>query len=66
MNWALLAAGVGLAGYQTWAITVRWTQSRMLEPPERKLMLVTLIFTRGLGLALGLLLIAGAIWRSLE
>jgi hypothetical protein len=66
LNWALLVAGVGLAAYQVWAITVRVLGSRQLEPPERKLMIITLIMTRGLGFLLGLLLIAGAVWRSLE
>ena len=66
MNWALLAAGLWLAAYQVWAITVRVLGSRQLEPPERKLMIITLIMTRGLGFLLGLLLIAGAVWRSLQ
>lgn len=66
MNWALLAAGAGLAAYQAWAITVRVLGSRQLERPERRLMIVTLVMTRGLGLLLGLLLIAGAVWRSLH
>ena len=66
MNWALLAAGLGLAAYQVWAITVRVLGSRQLDPPERKLMIITLIMTRGLGFSLGLLLIAGAVWRSLQ
>lgn len=66
MNWALLAAGLGLAAYQVWAITVRVLGSRQLEPPERKLMIITLIMTRGLGFVLGLMLIAGAVWRSLQ
>lgn len=66
MSWALLAAGLGLAAYQAWAITVRVLGSRQLEPPERKLMIITLVMTRGLGLVLGLLLIAGAVWRSLH
>lgn len=66
MNWALLAAGLGLAAYQAWAITVRILGSRQLEPAERKLMIITLVMTRGLGLLLGLLLIAGAVWRSLH
>jgi hypothetical protein len=29
-------------------------------------MIITLIMTRGLGFLLGLLLIAGAVWRSLQ
>ena len=66
MNWALLAAGVGLAGYQAWAISVRWGAARALPDAERKLMLGTLVATRGLGLVLGVLLIAGAVWRSLH
>jgi hypothetical protein len=66
VNWALLAAGLGLAAYQVWAITVRVLGSRQLDPPERKLMIITLIMTRGLGFLLGLLLIAGAVWRSLQ
>ncbi len=66
MNWALLVAGVGLATYQVWAISVRILGSRQLDPPERKVMVITLIMTRGLGLLLGLMLIAGAVWRSLE
>ena len=66
MNWALLAAGLGLAAYQAWAISVRVLGSRQLEPAERKVMLVTLAMTRGLGFALGLLLIGGAVWRSLH
>ena len=66
MNWALLAAGLGLAAYQVWAITVRVLGSRQLDPPERKLMIITLIMTRGLGFVLGLMLIAGAVWRSLQ
>ena len=66
MSWALLAAGLGLAAYQAWAITVRILGSRQLEPAERKLMIITLVMTRGLGLLLGLLLIAGAVWRSLH
>jgi hypothetical protein len=45
---------------------VRVLGSRQLEPPERKLMIITLIMTRGLGFLLGLLLIAGAVWRSLQ
>ena len=66
MTWALLAAGLGLAVYQVWAISVRVLGSRQLDPPERKLMIITLIMTRGLGFLLGLLLIAGAVWRSLQ
>jgi hypothetical protein len=66
LNWALLVAGVGLAAYQVWAISVRILGSRQLDPPERKVMVITLIMTRGLGLLLGLMLIAGAVWRSLE
>jgi hypothetical protein len=66
VNWALLAAGFGLAAYQVWAITVRVLGSRQLDPPERKLMIITLIMTRGLGFVLGLMLIAGAVWRSLQ
>jgi hypothetical protein len=66
VSWALLAAGLGLAAYQAWAITVRVLGSRQLEPPERKLMIVTLVMTRGLGFLLGLLLIAGAVWRALH
>jgi hypothetical protein len=66
VNWALLAAGLGLAAYQVWAITVRVLGSRQLDPPERKLMIITLIMTRGLGFVLGLMLIAGAVWRSLQ
>jgi len=66
VNWALLAAGLGLAAYQAWAISVRVLGSRQLEPPERKLMIITLVMTRGLGFMLGLLLILGAVWRSLH
>ncbi len=66
MNWALLAAGLGLALYQVWAISVRVLGSRQLEPPERKLMIATLVATRGLGFMLGIVLIVGAVWRSLH
>ena len=66
MSWALLAAGIGLAAYQAWAISVRVLGSRQLDPAERKVMIATLVMTRGLGFALGLLLIGGAVWRSLH
>lgn len=66
MNWALLAAGVGLAAYQAWAISVRVHGSRELEPSDRRVLLITLAMTRGLGFLLGLMLIAGAVWRSLQ
>ncbi|MGI9116528.1 MAG: hypothetical protein ACR2JV_02685 [Gaiellales bacterium] len=66
MNWALLAAGVGLAGYQAWAISVRWAEARELPDAERKVMIGTLLATRGLGFALGVLLILGAVWRALH
>ena len=64
MNWALLAAGVGLAAYQAWAITVRWREARVLGPSERRVLIGTLLATRGLGFLLGLLLIGGALVRA--
>ena len=64
VNWALLAAGVGLASYQTWAIRLRWRESHGLPPADRKIMLWTLALTRGLGLLLGLGLIVGALYRA--
>ena len=64
MSWALLAAGVGLAGYQAWAITVRWREAHALAQAERRVLLATLLLTRGLGLLLGLVLIAGAFLRG--
>lgn len=65
MNWALLAVGVTLAAYQAWAISVRVLGSRALDPPERKVLIATLLATRGLGFVLGFVLIVGAVWRSL-
>ena len=62
MNWALFAAGVGLAGYQAWAISVRVLGSRQLDPAERKVMIATLVMTRGLGFALGLLVTGVVLW----
>lgn len=64
VNWALLAAGVGLASYQTWAIWLRWREARGLPPADRKIMLWTLILTRGLGWLLGVGLIIGALYRA--
>jgi len=64
VNWALLAAGVGLASYQTWAIWLRWREARDLPPADRKIMLWTLILTRGLGWLLGVGLIIGALYRA--
>jgi len=64
VSWALLAAGVVLVGYQAWAITIRWSHARVLPQSERRLMIGTLLATRGMGLVLGLILIAGAIVRS--
>ena len=63
MSWALLAAGAALAGYQAWAISVRWREARALGPSERRVLLGTLLATRGLGFVLGLVLIAGAFLR---
>ncbi len=54
-----------LAAYQAWAISVRVLGSRALDPPERKVLIATLVATRGLGFVLGLVLIVGAVWRSL-
>ena len=59
-----LAAGVGLASYQTWAIWLRWREARGLPPADRKIMLWTLILTRGLGWLLGVGLIVGALYRA--
>ena len=39
-------------------------RARRLPRRERRLMLVTLALTRGMGLVLGLLLVAGALWRA--
>ena len=64
MNWALLAAGVGLAGYQAWAISVRWREAHALGQSERRVLIGTLLAARGLGLLLGLLLIGGALVRA--
>ena len=64
MNWALLAAGVLLAAYQAWAITVRWREAATLGPSERRVLIGTLLATRGLGFLLGLLLIGGALVRA--
>jgi len=64
VNWALLAAGVGLASYQTWAIWLRWREARGLPTADRKIMLWTLILTRGLGWLLGVGLIVGALYRA--
>lgn len=64
VNWALLAAGVGLASYQTWAIWLRWREARGLPPADRKIMLWTLMLTRGLGWLLGVGLIVGALYRA--
>lgn len=50
--------------YQVWAIGIRWAEARRLPRTERRLMLVTLALTRGMGLVLGLLLIGGALWRA--
>ena len=63
MSWALLAAGVALAGYQAWAIAVRWREASALGPSERRVLIGTLLATRGLGFVLGLVLIAGAFLR---
>ncbi len=64
MNWALLGAGVALTLYQTWAISIRWVAARQLAQTERRVMLWTLVMTRGLGFLLGLVLIVGALWRA--
>ncbi len=64
MNWALLGAGVVLTLYQAWAISIRWGAARQLAQTERRVMLWTLVMTRGLGFMLGLLLIGGALWRA--
>lgn len=64
MNWALLAAGAGLAAYQAWAISVRWAEARTLDRSERRVLIGTLLATRGLGLLLGLLLVSAALWRA--
>ena len=64
MNWALLAVGVTLAAYQAWAISVRVLGSRALDPPERKVLIATLVATRGLGFVLGLLPGGGAMIAS--
>ena len=63
MSWALLAAGAALAAYQAWAIAVRWREARALGPSERRVLIGTLLATRGLGFLLGLLLIVGAFLR---
>ncbi len=62
MRWPLLIAGLGLATYQAWAISVRWQEAKRLPAPERKLLLWTLAATRGVGLVLGVVLVAGAFW----
>lgn len=61
MPWALFAAGVGLAAYQAWAIAVRWRGAGELAPSDRRVLLWTLVLTRGLGFVLGLVLIGGAL-----
>ncbi len=61
MSWALLVAGTALVLYQTWAIAIRWSHARVLAPAERRVMIGTLLATRGLGLVLGLILIIGAL-----
>lgn len=60
----MLAAGVALASYQTWAIWLRWREARGLRTADRKIMLWTLILTRGLGWLLGVGLIVGALYRA--
>ena len=64
MSWALLAAGGGLAAYQAWAIAVRWGEARALAGTERRVLIGTLLATRGLGFVLGLVLIAAGLHRS--
>ena len=66
MNWALLGAGVLLATYQTWAIWLRWSEVRGRPAADRKIMLWTLILTRGLGWLLGVGLIVGALVRATQ
>ena len=66
VNWALLGAGVLLATYQTWAIWLRWSEVRGRPTADRKIMLWTLILTRGLGWLLGVGLIVGALYRATQ
>ncbi len=61
MDWALVLAGAALAAYQAWAIAVRWRGARSLPPSDRRVLGWTLVLTRGAGLILGVVLIAGGL-----
>jgi hypothetical protein len=62
--WAFVVAGTLLCVYQAWAIGIRVAQARGMEQRDGRILVGTVLATRGLGFVLGVVLIVAGVARS--
>ena len=62
--WGFVGAGVALCVYQSWAIGIRVAQARSMPRRDGRVLVATVLATRGLGFVLGIVLIVAGVARS--
>lgn len=62
--WAFVVGGVLLCVYQAWAIGIRVAQARGMDRRDGRVLVITVLATRGLGFLLGVILIVAGVARS--
>lgn len=62
--WGFVVAGTALCVYQAWAIGIRVINARTMEQRDGRILVVTVLATRGLGFVLGVVLIVAGVARS--
>lgn len=62
--WGFVVAGSALCVYQAWAIGIRVAHARSMEQRDGRILVVTVLATRGLGFILGVILVVAGVARS--